>query len=270
MNLDFAVLLMRASYNAVDTLDIVPMEQFQRDFFLIRQAEYQTYRDALGAGAVVQGDLADPSYFDFISFAQYATIGREIVDPPVVFEEQQPVEETEEEIKANDAKGGVVEQRFKTVVVRRDPSLRNVDLPAKHAELVGDVILDKLDAIFGGTASAIPAMAAGSRPNAEVVAGAVRQMVNLFVISGFAFDGKVSIVQAGKSTSDAAGTVISIAFTSPATLWSGQALKAKKAKVTNDFALKTARALVSRAGYSVTNTSVKFANNQEISTFALT
>jgi hypothetical protein len=34
---DFAVLLMRASYNALDDLDCVPMDQFQRDFFLIRQ-----------------------------------------------------------------------------------------------------------------------------------------------------------------------------------------------------------------------------------------
>jgi hypothetical protein len=34
---DFAVLLMRSSYNALDDLDCVPMDQFQRDFFLIRQ-----------------------------------------------------------------------------------------------------------------------------------------------------------------------------------------------------------------------------------------
>merc|ERR1711966_353214 len=80
MNLDFAVLLMRSSYNAVDELE--------KDFFLVRQAEYSFYKDALGAGAMQQGDLADPNYFDFISFAQYATISREIINPPAVFEEQ--------------------------------------------------------------------------------------------------------------------------------------------------------------------------------------
>lgn len=37
LNLDFAVLLMRSSYNALDELDCVAMDQFQRDFFLIRQ-----------------------------------------------------------------------------------------------------------------------------------------------------------------------------------------------------------------------------------------
>ena len=39
LSLDFAVLLMRSSYNALDELDCVPMDQFQRDFFLVRQGE---------------------------------------------------------------------------------------------------------------------------------------------------------------------------------------------------------------------------------------
>lgn len=39
---DFAVLLMRSSYNALDELDCVPMDQFQRDFFLIRQGTKKT------------------------------------------------------------------------------------------------------------------------------------------------------------------------------------------------------------------------------------
>jgi hypothetical protein len=35
LNQDFGVLLMRSSYNALDQLDCVPMDQFQRDFFLV-------------------------------------------------------------------------------------------------------------------------------------------------------------------------------------------------------------------------------------------
>mmetsp|Transcript_12350 Transcript_12350/g.27040 ORF Transcript_12350/g.27040 Transcript_12350/m.27040 type:complete len:211 (-) Transcript_12350:668-1300(-) len=50
LNMEFAVLLMRSSYSVLDDLDCVPMDQFQRDFFLIRQAEYQPYVDALGGG----------------------------------------------------------------------------------------------------------------------------------------------------------------------------------------------------------------------------
>ena len=63
---DFAVLLMRSSYNALDQIDCVAMDQFQRDFFFIRQAEYQPYIDQLGPGVVQQGMLTDPYYFDFI------------------------------------------------------------------------------------------------------------------------------------------------------------------------------------------------------------
>lgn len=39
LNQEFAVLLMRSSYNALDELDCVPMDQFQRDFFLVRQGK---------------------------------------------------------------------------------------------------------------------------------------------------------------------------------------------------------------------------------------
>lgn len=163
---------------------------------------------------MTQGDLADPNYFDFISFAQYATISREIINPPVVFEEQQPVEVGEGE-----------PQQFVTTVVKRDPSLTNSNLPMKHTEIVGNTILDKLIETFGDTASAIPKIEPGSRPAASNILAAVKQMVNLFVVSGFAWDGTAAIVKDGPSGNDATGTQLSITFTSPATLWSGQSLK---------------------------------------------
>ncbi|KAL7478336.1 hypothetical protein ACHAW6_004105 [Cyclotella cf. meneghiniana] len=258
LNLDFAVLLMRSSYNAVDAIDVVPMDQFQRDFFLIRQAEYQNYATALGPGAMQQGDLADPNYFDFISFAQYSTICREIHDPAVFFEEQQPVEVGEGE-----------PQQFVKVVVKRDSSLSNGDLLKKHTEIVGNAILDKLNEKFSDTPSAIPRFESGSKPDSTAVLASIMQMVNLFVISGFAWDGAASISKQGKAESDAAGTEFTIVFTSPATLWSGQALKAKNAVLINDFLLKTAKALLSRAGYHVVKSSVTYTNNQEVTSFTI-
>jgi len=268
MNLDFAVLLMRSSYNAVDEIDIVSMDQFQRDFFLIRQAEYKPYADSLGLGVMQQGDLADPNYFDFISFAQYATISREIGNPQSVFEEQQPVEVGEGEL-----------QKFNTVVVKRDPSLAISDLPRRHTEIVGNAILDKLIEKFGETASAIPKIEPGSRPNADTVLAAIKQMVNLFIVQGFAWEGSASLLndndgrqqqQQSTNKDDAASAQFSITFTSPATLWSGQSLKAKNnSGLMNDFALKTVRVMMSRAGYNVANASVKYANNQEITTFTV-
>lgn len=41
---DFAVLLMRTSYAVADDLDFVPMDEFQRDFFLLRQVWRRTER----------------------------------------------------------------------------------------------------------------------------------------------------------------------------------------------------------------------------------
>lgn len=163
---------------------------------------------------MTQGDLADPNYFDFISFAQYATISREIVNPPVVFEEQQPVEVGDGEA-----------QQFVKVVVRRDPSLTNNILSQKHSELVGNSILDKLNEKFGDTASSIPMIKPGSRPDAAKVLEAIKQVTNLFLVSGFALEGSATILKEGQSEKDAAGTQFGISFTSPATLWSGQALK---------------------------------------------
>lgn len=254
MNLDFAVLLMRSSYNAVDDIDIVAMDSFQKDFFLIRQAEYKPYADSLGVGVMQQGDLADPNYFDFISFAQYSTISRDIVNPPSVFEEQQPVDVGEDQ-----------PQQFNPVVVKRDASLINADLPKKHSEIVGNAILDKLIEKFGTTASAIPMPAPGSRPDTNTMLAAIKQLVNLFLVSGFAFDGSASLM----TSKDGGMPQFSVTFTSPATLWSGQSLKAKKAVLTNDFALKTVKVLVNRAGYEVGNASVKYVSNQEITTFTL-
>lgn len=68
MELTFAVQLMRLSYAVVDDLDFVPMDEFQRDFFLFRQDEWEDYRGY--HPTVMQGDLADPLYLDFIRYEQ--------------------------------------------------------------------------------------------------------------------------------------------------------------------------------------------------------
>ena len=76
-------------------------------------------------------------------------------------------------------------------------------------------------------------------------------MVNLFVVRGFAFLGKVSILSRDGSNKDkptAAVMQFSVTFTAPVTLWGGWALPAKNKVLLNDFSLKTVRVLVSRAG----------------------
>ena len=150
---DFAVLLMRSSYMALDAIDCVAMDQFQRDFFLLRQSEYQPYIDQVGPGIVQQGFLTDPYYFDFISFAQYATISREInQNPPSVFVERQPS-------PTDDTDDSPTE--FIDVVVKRNPTLTNDRLAPQHGRLVGGAILDKLIENVGSTDIAIPAIKPG-------------------------------------------------------------------------------------------------------------
>jgi hypothetical protein len=245
---DFAVLLMRASYNALDLIDCVAMDQFQRDFFFVRQAEYLPYIEQLGPGVVQQGMLTDPYYFDFISFAQYATISREVNNAPAsVFQELQPLVD-----------GGPNEpQTFVSTLVRRDPSITNDMLSARHDQLVGKAIIDRLNETFQGTASAIPTIPdAGFDANATLLS--LTQLVKLFLVNGFAIDGSVDVV-----SNDSSGTEFCITLTNPASLWSGQALKQGNASPTNCFMLKAAVELSSRAGLSVVASSVKYRGYQE-------
>lgn len=217
---DFAVLLMRSSYNILDELDVVAMDQFQRDFFLIRQAEYQTYVNLLGAGFVQQGDLTDPYYFDFINFAQYKAINREItMDPAFVFEEKQPVEVPEGE-----------PQKFESKVIRRDPSLTNEMLPIEHSTRVGKRILERFDTNFGGTKSGLPEFE-GRRPSTLELQAALDQLVKLFLVNGFAWDGKTSLV----SESSNGKVQFCLSLTSPATIWGGQSLQSERCSLQNDF-----------------------------------
>ena len=72
MELQFAVQLMRNSYNAMDSLDFTPTDIFQKNQFLFRQNEWELYKAE--HPNVLQGDLANPEYFDFISWVQFSTL----------------------------------------------------------------------------------------------------------------------------------------------------------------------------------------------------
>jgi len=111
----------------------------------------------LGPGIVQQGDLTDPYYFDFIYFAQYKTINREIkLDPPIIFEEQKGIEQDEDK-----------PQKFVPVIIKRDPNLKNSMLGPEHNREVGELILNRFEDVFGGTDSAIPKISPNSRPDAS-------------------------------------------------------------------------------------------------------
>jgi hypothetical protein len=150
IELEFAVLLMKSSYDALDALDCVAMDQFQRDFFLLRSTEYEYYISQLGPGVIYQGPnkdnpdimcpcVSDPYYFDFLSFAQYAVISREIQNnPPFMFEERDD--------------DGV---NLTPHIVRRNPEFANDKLPGLHEQMVGKAIIDRLEETFAGTEASL-------------------------------------------------------------------------------------------------------------------
>ena len=122
LNLPFAVQLMRSSYNAVDELNCYPMDRFQKDFFLFRQNEWESYKQVYPN--IMQGNLADPNYFDFISFAQYATISNTFQHAMTDFIEKSGAEGT-------------------SSVIRRSPSISsNTMLPELHSRLVGQKLFE--------------------------------------------------------------------------------------------------------------------------------
>lgn len=266
---DFAVLLMRSSYNALDEMDCVAMEQFQRDFFLIRVSEYETYTKNLGAGMVTQGDLTDPYYFDFISFAQYKTINREVTqDPPYVFEEQQMVVQTEGGSSSSDEPTSNTPARFVPVVVQRDPNLTNKMLVPTHDKKVGAKILDKLQEIFADTDSRIPTSYNNNEPghSATLLAG-IRQIVNIFLLSGYAFKGNTDV-----ATTTAGTTTYVVTLSASATLWSGKVLQQEGDPLNNNFLLKTLTEYIRRCGYSYENikSSIKYeGTNEEVITITV-
>ncbi len=142
------------------------MDRFQKEFFLLRADEWETYRAETDSK---QGDLSDALYFDFISAAQYATITNLMTDSPSeIFEER---------VGADGA----------TQLVRRDPSVRNAMLPSLFVERVGDRILDALLANFTGpnffTQPPPPCL-----PGADtaLVAAGVRQLYAVLAENGYA------------------------------------------------------------------------------------
>ncbi len=255
MSQDFAVLLMRASYNALDDMDCVAMDQFQRDFFLIRVAEYQTYTKQLGDGMVKQGELTDPYYFDFISFAQYKTINREVTqDPPYVFEEQQIPPEGSDipQMKENGT------ARFIPVIVKRDPKLTNALLVPTHTSLVGATILDKLESNFGETELKIPKFS--EKPDPLSLLAGLKAIVNIFLVNGYAFRGEVIATSPQN---------FAISLNAPANLWSGKVLQLEKDPLDNDFLSKTLQEYIKRCGYETTKTTIKYEGNDEELTISI-
>ena len=120
-----------------------------------------------------------------------------------------------------------------------------------HESKVGATILDKLDEIFQSSDSKIPNIS--YRPDSSILLPAIRQIVTLFLINGYAYNGKV--VEDNDSSSAAKFVII---LTAPATLWGSKILQSEGDSLNNDFVLKTVKEYLRRSGYNKITSLIKF------------
>jgi len=110
------------------------MAQFQRDFFLLRQADWESYKFSLKNRFIIQGDLTNKDYFEFISYVQFIEINRALSAPETLIEEEVVVDVEAEP------------QTFKTVVKRRPAQYSDDEsLAQAFLNLQGDFLLDNFE-----------------------------------------------------------------------------------------------------------------------------
>lgn len=230
LGLNFAVLLMRSGYDAVDDLDFIPMDEFQKKFWKLRQAEWEPYTLLHSPLRITQGALDSPLYFDFINFSQAAAAGTAMSQGKQVFEEY----EEESEGKR---------------LVTRDPSLKdNALLPARFFERQGDRIYRGLVEGFRGEQFGGPLPCAPGASSKEVLAG-VESLLGVFNAQGYAL--KASLTP-GPSSSSVGGTTFAVRLEGPANLWSLQALAARRSSVYSQHDAAVVAAFLRASGISST------------------
>lgn len=179
----------------------VAMDEFQRSFFLNRQEEWQPYLAAAEGLLPKQGDLTDPAYFDFISYAQYSTLADEMRNGAQAF------------VERVGADGDLVPRK-------RPPDVPSDNrlLPAEHRRRVGNAILSWAAERYG---------IAPAASLAKIEVGA-RELLEVFRIRGFVASTSAQLVQ----NSDGSALLTCTAG-APATLWSQRMLE--RSNLRNDF-----------------------------------
>lgn len=141
-------------------------------------------------------------------------------------------------------------------------------LPREHDQRVGLAILNRLNDLFGATPNVgLPKTLSTS----QEVLPALQQLVKLFLINGFAFNG--SAVQFDNDNSQQKGKgqrgyqqEFCLSLGSPATLWGTRSLQQEGNVLFNDYLLKTAKVLVEQQyGYRVVSSFIKYEGTRELS-----
>mmetsp|Transcript_21884 Transcript_21884/g.30443 ORF Transcript_21884/g.30443 Transcript_21884/m.30443 type:complete len:323 (+) Transcript_21884:35-1003(+) len=233
LNQRFAVLLLRSTYETVDALDFIAMDQFQKKFWKLRQSEYEPYTIQYLPIKFTQGELSDPLYFDFISFAQHLTISNQIPDSPQVFTEREG------------ADGG------ERVVRRAQQYQDNTRLPVELGLLAGDLVYQGIsqgfqDAVFNGP---LPC----ASPSFDCALAGVKRLAEVFMENGYCIKANVTDIEKSSTTS---GT-FKVRYEGTATLWSVAALASRRSIVKNGYTANTTSAFLRASGFQNSSFNVK-------------
>ena len=231
MELRFAVQLMRTSYNAVDWLDVVPMDEFQKDFFTYRQDNWDSYRTQ--HSNIMQGDLADPTYFDYISFAQYS----------VSLDKLKNAKSTEFLEKFNAA--------GETRRVKRNPLYNNNDiLPLIHSKAVGQRLTDYIYDTYSKIVPKISIHKKGSKIDGNLFVSQIQNLLDIFTINSYCAGAEAIEIIPEKGLNDNYA-LLRVSLSVPANLWSSQIFRNRKADLMNDFEIKVLQEFANRQGLTL-------------------
>ena len=240
MDLQFAVQLMRNSYTLCDYLDFTPMDRFQKNFFLFRQAEWEAYQKF--HPTVFQGDLADPQYFDFISFCQYATIAYSI----------------------NNVNGDAFVERIgagsEEQVVNMLPAMLSTKdkIREVYEAAVGNALLDYVLSTYPSNIVPNRFIPIGNFSDPicdeqivtfDTFIDYARQVLDIFAIN--AYTSLVEVQELPRTRTDSNSMFLSVKLQLPANMWSQLALARRKDVVINDFEMKVLKALARRCNLSL-------------------
>jgi hypothetical protein len=78
VNDQLAVACMRSLYGTIEDLNIVAMNEYQKEFWTFRQSQQPEYLQMIEPLKPRVGDLTDPLYLDFISYSQFLVAAREL------------------------------------------------------------------------------------------------------------------------------------------------------------------------------------------------
>lgn len=209
--------------------------------------------------SVRQGELTQPSYFDFISFAQYCTLNEEMRHGKLAFVELVSAEGEKRVVRRSD-----------------DPSLPqdNSLLPAEHSRRVGDRILQRLleaPEVYAPRLSGRGGGGGGDVGVEEVVED-VKRIVDLFTAKQFNQGGEVKMLaeKEGARKGGAAwqGMKLKVTSRAPANLWSLQSLMFRNEPLLNDFEGKAVRAYLQGVGKKEGTYAVQVQGNDVVHTFS--